>query len=315
MEPDPKTGFVPAPDGVKSESFLADRVARFVASKPAYASVFEVQRTPLMSADQLGKLDAIASAAAPMASETAFIMQESLIADDAFDVQGLVESALNRSGARQPLSMYQFSPKVYRDDDGNAYTYRVIRVVPSAPPQSLDEVRDKVVQSLRIASAFSSARGTASELLAKSEDSGLKVAWQNRGDLDLRITELKESADGPTQAWGEQIPPAFARTTYTGDPTVVLGIQSEDLINAAFDAAQNFDRTSDTKPLTVVELPEHQLILVMEIDDFKPMYEEDYQARKDRDKRFITMRRNQDLIANWFDAENIRKRVNYQPPA
>lgn len=308
-------GFVTAPDPVKSESYVSERVASFVASKPQYANVFEVHRTALVSAEELADLERVGEASAPMASDSPFIMQSALIADEAFNVQGLVEIEPDSSVSSQPLSMYQFSTQPYRDDDGAAYSFRVVNVVPSAAPQSLEEVREQVVRSLRIASAFNRARDAASDLLIKAEETSLKAAWRDMSDLQEMIDKLRETADGATLMWGEQIPPPFARRTYTGDAPIVLGAQSEELVDSAFDAAINFDRSNSQRPKTVVELPEHQLIAVLEIEDYKPLYEEDYLARRDRDKRLITMRRGQQLIADWFAPENIRTRVNYKPPA
>lgn len=316
IEPDAITGFLTAPDVAKGEDYLADRVERFVKAHPVYKNVFQVHRTPLVSSEQLAKLPGVGNATAPVASDTPFIAQEIGIAQDAFDVQGLVKPSKDRSAAHQPLSLYQFSPKIYRDDTGSAYVFRVVRVVPSAPPTSLNEVRDAVVHSLRIESGFERARKAASDLLNKAEETSLKLAWLEYPDLPAKLDELRKTTDADTRAWGDQLPPKFARRNYAGTPPTVMGIQSEDLVDGAFEAAKEFDPSDPKqKPHTVVELPKHQLILVLAVEDFRPLYESDFQARRQRDQRFIVMQRNRQLVADWFDPKNIRARVDYKPPA
>ncbi|MFQ5806282.1 MAG: hypothetical protein ACE5I3_07525, partial [Phycisphaerae bacterium] len=73
-----------------------------------------------------------------------------------------------------------------------AYVFRVIRVEPSGPPASLDEVREKVVKNVEQSEAFELAGEKARALAEQARRSGLRQAVAEAEDLKAMLSAADE---------------------------------------------------------------------------------------------------------------------------
>jgi len=304
-------GFRVAPEAVKAAGFTESAILSFVSRQPAYAGVFTVRRTEPLTRDSIQELEGIGKAFTQQAGGQRVVLR---IADLAFRVQGLVEPPKEADVRREdrPLAIYEFCPLVLRGPGGSAYTFRVLEARKSAAPESLDEVREAVERDIRLARGYEQAQAAARELEAASRGSGLEEAWNSAEALRERVREAKSGDREHSRAWGLVSPPAFAREEGPGQPGEVLGLVSKSLVHACFAAATSEDLTAERKPVVLVEVPEHQLVAVVEVHKFDPVYEEDYLTFRPQFRQVLRGQRLETVAENWFDPEKVQTRAGFE---
>lgn len=310
-------GFRTAPDVVKADDYLSDRIERFVDQYPQYIDVFSVHRTDLLTKDLIQKEPGLGKAMYQAAGANPFMSRRIPVSFAAFDVEGLVEppdETLARSADR-PIAKYEFSPHVFRGDKGTAYAFRVIEVVPTVEPDSVNEVRDEVIRSIRLARGYEAARRKAQEMLQTAEGSNFEFVWNMASELKEAIESAKAEASGVTStaAWGRQTPPPFAREQFNGDPSFVLGLQSKELIDTCFSAAESIPSAEAKRPLTVVDVPKSRIVLLIQVEKLLPVYEETFQAQRGRLTQGLENRRENEIARAWFAKDNIYARTGFKP--
>ncbi|MCC7292989.1 MAG: hypothetical protein IT449_13085 [Phycisphaerales bacterium] len=171
-------GFKPAPDSVKAEGYYANVIEQ-AGKALGYADALKPGKTELFTRSQASTLPG--GLATAMHFETRGMRLS--LASLAFNVEGLTKIP---EGVDKYLFLSLMQTSRYAltaVTEGKSYLIRVIETRPSRPPQSVDEVRDRVVKDLRTKAAFEAARKKADELLAAAKTSALKDAYDASEEL------------------------------------------------------------------------------------------------------------------------------------
>lgn len=166
-------GFKPAPDTVKAEGYYVHVIEQAVKAL-GYSEALKPGKTELFTRSQVATLPG--GLATAMHFETKGMRLS--LASLAFNVEGLTTIP---EGADRFVFLSQMQTSRYAltaVTEGKSYLFRVVEVRPSRPPQSVDEVRDRVVKDLHTKAAFEAAKQKAEELLAAAKSSSLKEAYE-----------------------------------------------------------------------------------------------------------------------------------------
>ncbi len=162
-------GYKTAPQVVQAPDYLLTLVTR-IPDKLGYPGAVSVVKTDFFSSDQARDLPDIG-----LAVERSSRGGRESLQRLALNVQGLTtiptQGEVDRS---KYLSLYQPSNYVLEDSDGNRYLFRVVQTRQSQPPESVDDVRDSVIEDVRRLRAFNTARARADELAQRASGGWLK---------------------------------------------------------------------------------------------------------------------------------------------
>jgi hypothetical protein len=213
------------------------------------------------------------------------------------------------AGNAEFLSLHQTSRFALKDQDLNVYVFRVVDSRPAHVPASLDEVRDRVMADLRLKQAYETAKRRAEELASCDIATPLKEAYE----ADVALTE-RIGAHGSFGAGYIEPPPVARAPQYLaamgtlGDSVIVgsgVGAVPRDIVESWFGAS----RIEGEKH--VVELQDRASVMIVEsgkVDRTKVSeLDEGRKALTDQ----IVRSRQQAVLQEWFDSENIRARNNF----
>lgn len=255
-------GYKPAPPEVKAEDYLS-KVATAVEKEMNLTGAIRLNRTGMFTRAEAGTVPGIG---------TAVYFQQGRMASDslanlAFTVQGL--TPIPQGGDRyRYLSLYQPSryPLVsFREN--KVYLFRVVEVRPSRPPQSLDEVRDRVVKDLRLKAGYEAAQKRAEGLVAAAGSSSLKEAYE----ADTELSELKD------RGVAFHDPPPFSLFTlgFRGDLSATPFVSLGSAGSVPADTAKKiFALAGAESPRTAVPLESRASVLVVEWKETLPARED-----------------------------------------
>ncbi|CAN5517086.1 hypothetical protein BH09PLA1_BH09PLA1_13050 [soil metagenome] len=191
------------------------------------------------------------------------------------------------------LPLYKPSP-ILRDAAGSTYVFRLTGVLPSAKPQSMDEVADAVLRDWKIAHAYEMASKRAHELIDAAEKSSLASA----------ATEAKVKS--------------FSTGVFDSTSTSIenLSISPAALNKFRFDALGLLSTAATqptAPPLRLIELPAQNRILVAQLLSAKPRI--DTAALPMIDALVENELQNQmaePIFKSWFDYNQVLARTGYQ---
>ncbi len=341
---DDKTGYKAVPEAARSPEAMQNAMRRVAADFGVELEYGELARA---TADDIAAHDQLRNAAIPddrnqpvPLSELAFRVPPFHTPENPEDAglrlqlfqapqSPLVDES--RSFGRDPVTG-QFMPMT----NINKYVlFRVVETIESAPPATIDEVRDQVVQDLREKQAYEKMAEVAVEFAAVARHVGLEKAL-------TMFDALRESGGIRTI----QSPPAFARmqrrpvaADELGDdesilqPANVQGVgRSQTFVDAVFETtapdwspapldAPQTERvqTAMAEPamepapkVRLVELPDMHKRVVMELVSYEPVDSNSY-ATQHRSGGVMMLQqiRQQKAMMDWFDPKNIEARCNY----
>ncbi len=216
-----------------------------------------------------------------------------------------------------------FDPRTRRPIARQAFLFRVIQVVPSGPPASLDEVRPEVIADWKLLKAFELARQQAETLAARAKEVGLTAAAaEAKQQLELLLdAEQPESQPAAEPRANERYlqeltperPPNLTRLSpMVGKLGSVSSVQK-----AIFDLAD--EPQTDTSPahrVALVPVASQFKYAVAELLELKPIYAGGF--AKDLDQMGLAGDQAEmyGLTRGWFAPENVVLRTGYQavPP-
>lgn len=209
--------------------------------------------------------------------------------------------------ARLYRNVYETAGEPLEDSQGNLYVFRNVAVRPPQAPESVEEVRDKVVQDLRREKATEQARQIAEQLAEQARASGLEAAFEADAALKEKLGEK-----------ALQTPDPFARKfVYPagGIPQMIEGFvpgvgRDPELIELAFGMA---DRTAtQPTPVAVHKQENRQRYIVVEFDKFVPVTREEYNDMRMQARSFLLMTKRLEFVLDWFRHEEIVARTGYE---
>jgi hypothetical protein len=251
----------------------------------------------------------------------------------AFRVKGLVtadpEDAVSALNVLEP-SRLLFESRRDRETGEQlpyqAYFFRVIRVKPSGPPDSIDTVRDQLVQDLKLLKAFEVAGEHAQQLASSARVAGLAAAVESAGELRQLLTAAEEWAStqpaavrGTRFGYTRYLGPLTPRGAFTRVPSYVheyVGL-APILHEQVFALAESLPSTGPVHRVAVVPVTEDQKWVVAELEEIKPVYAGDFEKRRMDLARTAEYQERLQLMQAWYDAKNILRRTGFvwaQPP-
>jgi len=228
----------------------------------------------------------------------------------AFLVKGLAEiPKRGRVDRTVFLAPYQSSAHWLIDGDGNRYLYRITDLQAARAPESLDEVREKVVEDLRLQRASEEAQRRAEALLAEAKEVGLKAAWEAQ-------TELKEIM-GENGGYRSAAPFARKQLQLFAGFSLPVSVDGVGVVEDAFlERCFELGPASEGKEqLAVIPAPELAQVVAVEWESTEPMRKDAYARQRPTLLRQIQATRQVRLVSEWLNPELIRSRNGFKFPS
>ncbi|MCB9849505.1 MAG: hypothetical protein H6817_02230 [Phycisphaerales bacterium] len=293
------TGHKPAPEAVKANDYYETLIAS-LPSNLQFPEGITVQTTDLLTQEEL--IDAVEGfSQAGLPTPDGGLLRPAQLA---FNVQNIAPAPEERHRETAlHLSLWQTLGKELEGMDGATYIFRVIDAQPGREAKSLDEVADKVADDLRLQAGMEKAKAAADAFLENIGTQGLAQAWMADEELKAKVTPDKG---------GYVEPPVFARDNSffspLGKAVQPFGIVTDEFIDKAFELAAEGEKSG----LVVVELPDEAKVLVIKGKSLRPLYEEDYQARRDFMRQQFGRRQQAEIIGQWLNGKNIKERNGFK---
>lgn len=245
----------------------------------------------------------------------------------AFRVKGLVTpdpedavSALNLFEPSRLLFELRRDREIGQWFSYQAYFFRVIRVKPSGPPDSIDVVRDKLVQDLRLLKAHELAGEHARQLATSARAVGLQTAVESAKELKELLAAAEEWAStqpaavrGTRFGYTRYLGPLRPRGPFTRVPSYVheyVGL-APNLHKQVFALAESQPSTGPVHRVALVQVTEDQKWVVAELEEIKPIYAGDFEKRRAELARTTEFEERLHLMQAWYDAENTLRRTGF----
>jgi len=240
-------------------------------------------------------------------------------ADLAFRVRGILDKnprdgqpAFNLMEPAPVILTNKFDAKLRVSTPHRAYCFRVIEVAPSAPPASLDVVREQVVEDWKLAKAHELARAAAEALASTAREVGLAAAVE-------QATELKNALTAAAEASTEARKPDYTRDLTPFSPQRLtrkagfvqrLG-QVTEFPKAVFALADQGD--SDHRMATIPIASQSKWIVV-ELEEIKLIYAGPFEQQLFR-AAMTAGQAGGSFFAGWMNPDNVIQRTGFEPDA
>ncbi len=244
----------------------------------------------------------------------------------ALRVKGIINDA-NDTETRQQgpvLNVLEPAPVVMAPDPMykrwayQAVLFRVVEVAPSAPPESLDGIRDEVVSDWKLAQAFELAGQHARQLAESAREVGLEQAVADATELRDILTASEQAATQPAE---ENAPPPrnpqylsnlepFASSGLTRNSTNVkprVG-RTATLAHAVFDLANE----TGEHHAAAVPIANQARWVVAELREVKPIYEEPFKQQLAQSALQVRRQEIGQFARGWFDPDSISARTGFE---
>jgi hypothetical protein len=234
----------------------------------------------------------------------------------AFRTSGLPD-APTKPGTDVRLSLYEVTRSPLRDSRGgqdyNFYLFRVIEVVPSSVPESMDELAgDKLAADLREYKAYMQAGEQAERLAEAALEVGLEEAVKADEQLtekpDRQLRVLKPPAFSRIQPITQQM--MQYRMTARRTPYVSGIGRSEDFVRACFELGATASSVQ-AQPVRVVDLPGLKCQVVVQWVEMEPVTTELYEQHRRQMQGLLYVEAMRAFRDDWFSAEQIHQRTGF----
>ncbi|MGB2987928.1 MAG: hypothetical protein WBE26_18825 [Phycisphaerae bacterium] len=230
----------------------------------------------------------------------------------AFRTQGIVPIIPNDRNVNplDYLAMFQTCRYPLTDPGGSVHIIRVIDAREGHVPDSIDEVRERVLGDLRLQQGYETAKARAESLRSCTSSITLQGAYES----DLELVALKDTEQGAGSGFFE--PPPFGRaslyqaaagrttpTTYIGGGVGPVPIE---IMEECFALADADDKTK------VIELKEQARVMVVTWVDTQPGHADDFEDMRVSFVQQMSSARLQAAIADWLNPEQIRARNRFE---
>ena len=299
-----RNGYKPAPERVATLDYYGRMLER-VPAAIAYPEAVSVAQTEHFSEGESEGVPEIGKANYRPESG-----RWSSLADLAFRTQGVVpEIPLDAGGERADyLASFQTCPYALRDENENVYVFRVVDVNPAHPAESVDEVRDRVIDDLRLLQGLEVAKARAEGLRSCSPEVTIQEAFES----DAELVELKSMGLGVGFFESPPVTRYTLMEAATGqrNPNRRVGFEigeiPSEIIDQWFELEDAWERTA------VYELQDRATIIVAEWVETEPAREDQFQQQRERIFELLTDRRQRESLADWFDPDQIRIRNGFE---
>ncbi len=209
-----------------------------------------------------------------------------------------------------------------------AYVFRVTRVEPSGPPTSLDDVREQVTEDVKQIKALDLAAEQARALAEQVRQNGLKEAVAAAQDLKRMMGMKDDELVGPPEPKDPQrpTPPDFSERYLAmlepfepeqflrqARPIKNIG-KAPELHDQVFaPAEQGGPDLTQEHPVVVAPLAKTLKYAVIELLEIRPIYQGDFDLKREELEAQAYMGQLQPFWYDWFDPKNVLARTGFIP--
>ncbi len=203
-------------------------------------------------------------------------------------------------------SLFQTSPYVLKDSTGNLYVFRVVDSKPKHIAESVAEVREQVVEDLKLAKGMAIALARAEGLRSCSPDVSLQEAFESDAEL--------MGMEGSGVGFAESSPVArYTTSEITSgqrNPTKYVGIGigavPSEIVDKWFQLEGGWERTA------VYELKDRAAVMVVEWTESQPARIDQFEQQREQLATQMKTARQAQAISDWFKPDNIRARNQFK---
>ncbi len=279
----------------------------------------EYRQTGVIPVDEVRSLGGLGTAGVGEGRARAFVPQ--IVAR----VKGLLDQkpendAIPAPNVYEPLIVFTRKPDpvIGRSVPHQAYVFRITRVVPSAPPESMEGIRDQVVQDWKRVQAFALARQQAEELAEQARAVGLATAVEQATDLKDMLTAAARAATQP--AGGAAVMPKYVEDLQPTQPknltrqsTMSSEIGSIAGLPEHIFALADEPAGADQHRVTVAPLARANRWFVAELQEVHPIYQTSFEQRLATGQAGRpSWQEEQRFGAAWANPENVQLRTGFE---
>ncbi|RME39063.1 MAG: hypothetical protein D6788_06200 [Planctomycetota bacterium] len=301
-----ENGYREAPEAAKSLSFYEEAITKLPRNL-SYPEAIRVETTDFFSEDEAREVPGIGSAWF-RPERGGMGMSLPMLA---FRSEAIVpEVPKEAEHSSDYLAMFETCRFPVSDAKGNLYVFRVVDRRPGHVPESIDEVRDRVVADLRLMKGFEEAQWRATALKHCEEDEmTLKEAYE----ADVDLARIAATPEGAGMGYFELEPVArmsrYQAATGQEPDTIYLepgvGMVPAKVVEAFFRLDEIHGRYE------AFELKKRASMLVVEwVETLKPRADEFMDMRDGFVQQYIREKRRA-AVAEWLDPDNIRARAGF----
>lgn len=307
-----KDGYKVAPETVKRQDHygnILEKAPRTI----AYSEAFSTGMTDFFSEDEADDVAEIGQAT--FRPERGVWQRFKALA---FRTKAIVPVITDENSASRSdyLAPFQTCRYPLTNPDGNVYVFRVFDVRAGHVPESVDEVRERVLTDLRLLEGYETAKARAESLRSCSGDA---LSLQEAYDSDDELVSLKDTERGAGIGYFE--PPPFARAsryeavrrglgrsfgpgaTYVGGG---VGLLPTAVVEQCF-ALEGADEY-----ISVIELKGRATIMLVEWLERQPIRVDEFAELRESFVQEMSSARAQTAVADWFNPQQVRARNGFQ---
>ncbi|NOT02113.1 MAG: hypothetical protein HOP29_15985 [Phycisphaerales bacterium] len=290
-------GYKPAPPDVLKEEYYEQLKGR-VPANLTYGNAIEVFTSDFVTVDNLVTLTDIGVSAHEAGTRRINFRNV------AAQVQG-IEAIPTDTGVDSSfyLALGQTSPVVLFNARGQAFLYRILAVKPAGPAESLDLVRDKVIEDMHLLKGFERAREAAEKLLMNAQAMGLESGFATMKD-ELEATPFPTQLHTPLPFGRIKTGSAGKRGDNHLTDMGAVGVISGDFVERCF-ALEN-----DPNPfkVTSIEVPTGAKFVIVEFVERVPVRADAYAGQRPQVVRNFNEAEVGGSLSEWLDPTRIRDR-------
>ncbi|QOJ15690.1 MAG: hypothetical protein HRU75_14020 [Planctomycetia bacterium] len=214
------------------------------------------------------------------------------------------------------------NPQTGQNTPAAAYLVRVIEVLPSGPPESLDAVRERVTKDVKLAKAYDLANQWKDRIVQRAGEAGLRTAVEEAAELRALLEPPPPAEEGAMvdRRAVEALGPFTPSMPFRRSPSAIPHIDfNAPLHQRVFEALEWDAATAPAHRIVVSPKVDHNQfsgttakIAIAEALEIKPLYEGDYDAQRES----LRMRLSQfesSLFQDWFSPERLHARTGFKP--
>ncbi len=230
----------------------------------------------------------------------------------AFRTQTIVPEIPSGKGTNPSdyLATFQTSRYPLRDANRNVFLFRVVDCRPGHIPDSVEEVRQRVVDDVRLLQAYDEAVARAESLRSCGADLSLRDAYESDEDL----VALKEIEGGFDSGYYE-VPAVALTSSYQAQigqygPNTAVGVTA--LRTLPTDVLQECFGLEDAEPKTkVFELKDRAIVVVAEWAETQRGQASDFDSMREGFADGMIRWRERAAIGDWLKPDTIRARNQF----
>ncbi len=203
-----------------------------------------------------------------------------------------------------------------------AYVFRVTHIEPSGPPASLDDVREQVIQNVKQIKTFELAGEQARALAEQARENGLEQSVAAAKDLKKMMGQKEQETPttepaappDPAERYVQMLQP-YEPEQFLRQPRFLKNVGYTPGLHKQVFAppAEGGPDQTEVHPVVIAPLARTLKWAVVELIEIKPIYQGNFELKREELEAQAYMARFQAFWYEWFDPKNVMARTGYVP--